>query len=116
MADNELYNMTCSGQVVPAGMVMTSTPYGTGIMPNMFVEIRNNYQSYSEGIHVQASLFNLSLDLTYAFVMRNNSLANPPPHVYLDNSGPAPTLSYNPGQLTVCSGARAGVVEANTTS
>ena len=113
MADNELHNMTCSGQVKPAGMVTTSTPYGTGIMPNFGVEIRNNYESSSEGIHVQATLFNSSLDLTYGFVMRNNSIANPPPHVYLDNSGPGPTLVNNPGQLTVCSGARAGVVEGN---
>ena len=41
--------MTRSAQVDPAGLCLTSGGYGTGVMPNMYVEVTGNRQRYSVG-------------------------------------------------------------------
>ena len=130
MADNNLVNMTCSGQVRPSGMHITALgSYGeNAVMPNLFMELLNNNQSYSAGLHVGGGIFPYpavpnSTRLTFGVAVRNNRHTNPPPHEYLDNSaqgctnnnGPTACLSNPgaPGQLTASAGTQSLLLEAN---
>ena len=113
-ANNSFINMTKSSQVDPAGLCLTSLGYGTGTMPNMYVEITGNHQSFSEGIHMRCNLVN-DTALTYGFAIRANLLENPPPSEYF-GTAEYPDLGLGPdsgGQITVSSTCTAGLVEDN---
>eukprot|EP00949_MAST-11_sp_MAST-11-sp1_P001550 g1550.t1 len=84
VADNILSNMTRSAQVNPAGMCFTSLQYGTGIQPNLYVEVTRNTFVYSEGLHLRASMIN-GTSLTYGFMIRSNLFKHPPPLDYVLN-------------------------------
>eukprot|EP01043_Picozoa_sp_COSAG02_P017002 COSAG02_NODE_761_length_17476_cov_195.233067_7_plen_383_part_00 len=113
-ANNSFVNMTKSSQVDPAGLCLTSLGYGTGTMPNMYIEITGNRQRFSEGIHMRCNLVN-DTALTYGFAIRANSLENPPPPEYF-GTAEYPDLGLGPesgGQITVSATCTAGLVEGN---
>ena len=109
-ADNELHNMTRSAQVDPSGICLTSLQYGSGVMPNIFFEITNNNQFYSEGIHLRGNAVN-GTTLTYGFSIRGNKHIKPPPLEYLQDTA----LGLESGsQISVSGGCKSGVVEGNS--
>lgn len=129
MADNHLENMTCSGQVKPAGMHITSLGhYGSATMPNMYMELLRNSQSFSSGLHVGGGYFPWPVTantsrLSFGVAVRGNRHVNPPPHEYLDNSavchngganGGGCTVNSLPGQLTVSQGVQTILLEHNS--
>ena len=109
-------------------MSITSTPYGSGMMPNVYCEFVNNNQSFSSGLHVHAGWSTgvrtaNSTRLTFGVAVRNNRHVNPPPHLYLDNTCDCPCAGtkcggcqvngQNPGMISVASGAQAVLLERN---
>ena len=90
--------------------MLTSLQYGSGVMPNVFFEITNNREYYSEGIHLRGNAVN-GTTLTYGFSIRGNKHVNPPPMEYLIDAA----LGIESGsQISVSRGCKSGLVEGNS--
>ena len=113
-ADNSLHNMTKSAQVDPSGICLTSGGYGTGTMPNMYVEIAGNRQYLSGGVHLRCGQVN-GTALTYGFAVRANSFLQPPPLEYFGTARwPDSAVGLESGgQITVGPTCTAGLIERN---
>ena len=113
-SNNSFENMTKSSQVDPAGLCLTSLGYGTGTMPNMYIEIGGNQQRYSEGVHMRCNLVN-DTALTYGFAIRGNVHRDPPPNEYFGDAEWEDTGLglQSGGQITVSATCTAGLVEGN---